>query len=220
MDRGFGRSDVRGVNDQLWWHVARATGLVAWLALASAMISGGLLASRLIRRPDSVRRTVGVHRHLAAVALMLVVGHLSALIADSYVRFTMTDLLIPMSSTWRPGAVAWGIVALYLALVVEISSLAGRRWSRRTWRRIHRLSAMSFAAATAHLFTAGTDARHNVVMIPFLLLICVVTFLYLARPLGLVGRRLMVLPPTMDAPAAGPPGHVVNCPDDRVPRQA
>ena len=47
------------MNDRLWWYIARSTGLVAWLPLALAMITGGLLANRVVHRPASVRRTVG-----------------------------------------------------------------------------------------------------------------------------------------------------------------
>jgi predicted ferric reductase len=169
------------MNDRIWWHIARSTGLVAWLALALAMITGGLLANRVVHRPMSVRRTVGLHRHLAAVGLGLVAVHLGALLADNYVKFSVADLLIPFHSTWRPAALAWGIASLAALTVVEVSSLAHRRLSKRTWRLVHQCSALGFASATVHLLQAGTDAATTPVRLSVAVITVVVTFLYLAR---------------------------------------
>ncbi len=186
--RGPRRASGR-MNDRIWWHVARSTGLVAWLALALAMVTGGMLANRMIRHPASVRRTVGLHRHLAAVGLGLVAVHLGALLADDYVEFSVGDLLIPLRSSWRPGALAWGIVAIDLLIVVEVSSLAHRRLSKRTWRLVHQCSVLGFASATVHLLNAGTDASAPMVRLPVVAITVVVTFLYLGRLVRLRTHR-------------------------------
>ena len=41
------------------------------------------------------------------------------------------ELFVPLASAWKPGAVAWGVVALYLLLAIEITSLLQRRIPRR-----------------------------------------------------------------------------------------
>ncbi len=51
------------------------------------------------------------------------------------------------------------MLALYLLLTVELTSLARRRLPHRVWRRIHVLSLPLFALATLHFVAAGTDAR-------------------------------------------------------------
>ena len=63
-----------------------------------------------------------------------------------------------MASAWRPGAVTWGGVALYLLLVVQVSSWLMRRIPRRLWHRIHLLSFAVFAAGTIHGALAGADS--------------------------------------------------------------
>jgi DMSO/TMAO reductase YedYZ heme-binding membrane subunit len=83
---------------------------------------------------------------------------------DSYVHFGVRDVLVPFASSWRPAAVAWGIVGLYLLAAVEISSLARKRLSHRIWRRLHFLSFPLFATATFHLLAAGTDAHSALVL--------------------------------------------------------
>ena len=177
------------MNERIWWHIARSTGVVAWLVLALAMVTGGLLVNRLVHRPAAVRRTVGLHRHLAAIGLGLVAMHLGALLADNYVEFGLADLLIPFHATWHPAALAWGIVAMALLTVVEVSSLVHRRLSKRTWRLVHQCSAVGFACATVHLLQSGTDAAVTVVRLPVAAITVIVTFLYLGRIVRLRSDR-------------------------------
>ena len=64
------------------------------------------------------------------------------------------DLLVPGASQWRPTAVAWGVIALYLLLAVEVTSLLKRRVPTRLWRidrfQAHVLnSGVFFRAATS-----------------------------------------------------------------------
>ncbi len=84
--------------------------------------------------------------------------HLLGIFADSAVEFSVGALFIPFVSEWRPGAVAWGIVAFYLLVAVELTSLLRRRISTRAWRWVHLSSFALYVTATAHLLTAGTDA--------------------------------------------------------------
>jgi DMSO/TMAO reductase YedYZ heme-binding membrane subunit len=66
-------------------------------------------------------------------------------------------------SSWHPVAVAWGIVAAYLMVAVEVTSLLRARLSMRAWRITHLLSFPVYLSATTHLLTAGTD-RHSPVV--------------------------------------------------------
>jgi DMSO/TMAO reductase YedYZ heme-binding membrane subunit len=102
------------------------------------------------------------------------------------VHFGVADLLIPFASGWRPGAVALGVIAMYLVAAVEISSLLMRRLPRRLWRGIHLFSYVAFWLATVHLLTAGTDAGHPVSKIATTLVMATVVFLTLVR--ALTGR--------------------------------
>ena len=96
---------------------------------------------------------------------MVFVGvHVVSLVADSYVHFGPTEILVPLASSWHPVAVAWGIISMYLLVAVEVTSLLRRHLSRRLWRMTHFLSFPLFATATIHLLFAGTE-RHNPVLL-------------------------------------------------------
>ena len=144
-----------------WWYTARAGGMVAW-ALASLAVIGGLqLSTRIIRRPAPAWM-LDVHRFLGGLSVAFVGIHLIGLLADGFIGYGPADVLVPFVSRYKPGAVALGIVAMYLLLAVELTSLAMRRLPRRTWRAIHLTSYVVFVAGTVHGLTAGTD-RHNAV---------------------------------------------------------
>ena len=64
---------------------------------------------------------------------------------------------MPFASTWWPGAVAWGVVAFYLLIAVELTSLARRLPSKRLWRAVHMASFPLYLLGTVHALAAGTD---------------------------------------------------------------
>ena len=147
------------MNEKIWWYLARSSGMVAWLVLVATVVWGALLAGRLVPRPGAPRWLTDVHRYLGGLAVALIALHLSALAADSYAHFGWAETFVPFASSWKPGAVAWGVVAVYLLVVVEVTSLVQRRLPRRWWKAIHLTSYLLFWMATMHGITAGTDAQ-------------------------------------------------------------
>jgi DMSO/TMAO reductase YedYZ heme-binding membrane subunit len=90
---------------------------------------------------------------------VFVAVHVLALVADGYTSFGPADVLVPFASDWRPLPVALGVVALYILVAVEVTSLLQRHLPRAVWRNIHLASYGLFAFATVHATTAGTDVR-------------------------------------------------------------
>ncbi|HEX4979642.1 MAG TPA: ferric reductase-like transmembrane domain-containing protein [Acidimicrobiales bacterium] len=146
------------MSEQLWWHLTRASGLVAWALLTAAVLFGLVVRTKVGAAPARPPWWLDLHRFLGGLAVVFTAAHLATLVADSYVRFTLLDLLVPGASNWRTGAVAWGVVALWLLLAVEGTSLLQRRLPRRAWRWVHISSYPLFWVATLHFLTAGTDA--------------------------------------------------------------
>ncbi len=145
------------MSSQFWWYTARAGGLVSW-GLATASVVWGLLLSGRITRKPKPAWVLDLHRFLGALTVVFVAVHVLGIWLDSYVHFGPAELFVPLASAWKPGAVAWGVVALYLLLAIEITSLLQRRIPRRLWHAIHLTSFGLFAFATVHALTAGTDA--------------------------------------------------------------
>lgn len=180
------------LHPQVWWFVTRATGIVAWAVLSASVLLGLFLSTRVLGARPTPGWLQDLHRGTAGLGLGFTAAHMAALVADSYVHFDVVDLLVPMASSWRPVAVALGVVAMWLLVVVEGTSLARRRVGHRAWRRVHMLSFALWIAATAHFVLAGTD-----VMTPWLFPVVVATttavvaatLVRLVRPRGTRGAR-------------------------------
>ena len=140
------------------WHLARATGFTAFVALGLDVTLGLLLSTRGVDRWMARGDGVGLHRWLSPIALALTLGHAAVLLADGFVRFDALDVLVPFVAPYRPLAVGLGVIALYATVVVHTSFALRKRIGARAWRRLHYLSFVAFAAAAAHALLAGTDA--------------------------------------------------------------
>ena len=151
------------MSDQMWWFTARAGGFVAWGLLGASVLWGLALSSKVLngrRRPSWI---LDLHRFLGGLGVIFTAVHVGALMADSYIHFGPVEVLVPLTGSWHPGAVAWGIIGMYLLLAVEITSLARKRLSKRVWRMTHMLSFPLFATTSVHALTAGTDRNLPVV---------------------------------------------------------
>lgn len=179
---------------QLWWYVARASGLLSWALLAAAVLWGLALSSRVFGRRPRPAWLLDLHRYLGGLAVVFVGVHVGAILLDTYVHFGLVDVLVPFAGTWHPAAVAWGIVAMYLLLAVELTSLARQRLPLRVWRRVHYASFPLFVLATVHGLTAGTD-RSPAVQVGMLAVAGVVALLTLLRALPARGAPASSRPP-------------------------
>lgn len=172
------------MNGHFWWYLARASGLVAWALLSASVIWGLLLSTRITQGRPRPAWLLDLHRFLAGAAVTFTALHLVGLVADSYVHFGVVQLLVPFASSWKPGAVALGVVALYLLVAVEATSLLMRHLPRRLWRAVHGTSFVLFWLATFHLLLAGTDSGNTLTRWLTNLVITTVVFLTLVRALS------------------------------------
>lgn len=159
----------------LWWPLTRASGLVSWYSMGFSSIVGIVLSTRLF--PDRRRPAwlLDAHRWTAGISLVALFTHLVALIADSYVHFGVREILVPYASTWRPGAVALGVIALWITVVITGAAALRRKLPRPLWRWIHRGAYVSFLLTSLHAAMAGTDAARRAYGVGAALLITAVS---------------------------------------------
>ena len=141
------------------WLVARSSGIVAWALIVASAAWGLLLATRVLGRKASPAWLLSLHRFLGALAVVFTAVHVVAIVADQYVDFGLTEVLVPFASSWEPFAVALGIVGMYLLAAVQVTSLLRGHLSQGAWRRVHLLSYALFATTTVHALMAGTDTN-------------------------------------------------------------
>ena len=145
------------MNPHIWWYLSRSAGIVAWIMLTASVLWGIVLATDLFPKRRRPAWLLAMHRWLAGLTFFFIAGHLVTLLFDSYAHFRPLDLVVPFASTWRPTAIAVGVVALWLLVAVEVTALAMKRLSKQWWRSIHIASYFVFWAVSIHGALAGTD---------------------------------------------------------------
>lgn len=175
-------------HEQLWWHVSRATGMISWAVLTLSILWGLALSTKLLGKRPPPAWLLDLHRFLGGFGVLLVGIHLVALVPDNFVHFGWSELFVPFASAWKTGAIAWGIVAFYLLIAVEVTSLAMKRLPRKLWRYVHVSSFVLWVVATVHAIAAGSDAAHPAFRWTAVAGVQLVLFLTIARIL--TTRRL------------------------------
>ncbi len=140
------------------WYLTRALAVGAYIALTVSMLFG---AVRSVARQSRERMhwTVDeLHQFLAALAGVLVLGHLATLLLDPFLPFTVRNLLLPLGEPYRPFAVILGVYALYTMVALLLTSWFRSYMPYRFWRILHYLSFVTFILVTAHGLLAGSDA--------------------------------------------------------------
>jgi DMSO/TMAO reductase YedYZ heme-binding membrane subunit len=162
------------------WLLSRSAGIVAWALVVASCTWGVLLATRALAR-RGVRKPspawiFSIHRFLGALTIVFTAIHVLAILFDPFVTFSVVDVLVPFSSTWEPLAIAIGIVAMYLLVAIEVTSLLRDRMPVRVWRSIHLLAYALLALTTFHALLAGTDVKALVPTAVGVVIGCVMVF--------------------------------------------
>jgi predicted ferric reductase len=165
------------MNEQVYWFVARSGGIVAWALVTLSVCWGLFLSTRATSKAAKPASVLDLHRYLSGLSVVFTAVHISGLVADSYVEFGWLEVLVPWASKWEPTAVAWGVIAFYLLIAVEATSLFMTRLPRSLWRQIHRASFGLYVFATIHGIQAGTDTLNPIFRMVMLASINIVAFL-------------------------------------------
>jgi sulfoxide reductase heme-binding subunit YedZ len=98
-----------------------------------------------------------VHRFGGLLVGSLIGVHVLAIAADSFLPFSLTQLLVPFTSSYRPLWTGLGIAAAELLVALAITNHYRRRLPYRFWRTAHYLNFAVWTFASLHGLMTGTD---------------------------------------------------------------
>jgi predicted ferric reductase len=142
---------------QIWWYITRAAGLIAYLLLWLSTAWGLGVSSRIFDPLLQRNYTYDFHQFISLLAIGFLGLHLTVLLLDHYLPFSIAQVLIPFTSTYRTLWVGIGGIAFYLTLLVTVTFYMRRRIGVRAFRIIHVFSLVAFVGAALHGFFSGTD---------------------------------------------------------------
>lgn len=182
------------VATQLWWYTARSSGIIAWILLTLSVLWGLALSTKVLGKRPRPNWLLDLHRYLGGLSVLFTGLHLASLALDGFVGFGVVELLVPMASDYKPGAVAWGVIAMYLLAAVQVSSMARKHLSKQAWRSIHHLSFPLFFMATAHGILAGTDRQSVALRATLIIGTAAIAILTAVRATKAEGHDLLTSP--------------------------
>jgi methionine sulfoxide reductase heme-binding subunit len=140
------------------WSMLRATGMVAYLALALSVVFGALLGSRYSPAWLARVQQYGWHSLLSGFALVLGTVHGLVLTVDGAHAQPLVKIVAPWTGGGAPLEMVFGTLGLYGLALVYLSTLWRRHLSQRVWRAVHLASYPAFVLLTLHSVMAGSDA--------------------------------------------------------------
>jgi methionine sulfoxide reductase heme-binding subunit len=185
------------------WIILRAAGIGAYLTLFLSVAFGLVATSAPFDKRFAKQSAISIHQFLSTVGLVLLGVHIGGLLADSYMHFGAKEILVPGASTYRPVAVAFGVIGMYAMVVVLVSSWMRRHYSAKLWRRFHLFAVPAFVLSMVHGIFAGADASRRWMFLLYVITACIVVFLLILRGLtvGLRPARRV-----QSSPGSPPPG--------------
>ncbi len=200
------------MNDpHIWWYVTRASAIIAWVLMTLSVVWGILLSTRILRNSDNPGWLQDLHKFLGGASLVMVGLHMVSLMLDGWLSFTLPEVLIPLATDYRALPVALGIIAFYVLLTVQVTSLFMARLPRRAWKGIHYASYATLVLVAFHAAFSGTDVGQSWYGMTSIALVMVALISVLVRMLAGTKRDVGA------RPAAGSEPRVSSGPADSAP---
>ena len=139
------------------WYAARASGVAAYVVLSIVVSLGMTLGGKAQSRRWPRFSVEEVHRFGGLLVGSLIGVHVLAIAADSYLPFSLTQLLVPFTSSYRPLWTGLGIAAAELLVALAITNHYRRRLPYSFWRKAHYLNFAVWGFASLHGLMSGTD---------------------------------------------------------------
>lgn len=175
-DRLFAISSVQAL-----WYVTRAAGIIAYLLLWLSTVWGLAVSSKIFDPVLQRFFTYDMHQFLSLLAIGFSALHIVVLLADRYLPFSVAQVIVPFIAPYRPLWVGFGVIGLYLVLLVSVTFYIRQRIGYAAFHVIHYLSLLAYAGITVHGLMAGTDSPLWTTQLMYAGTALVVVFLFVYR---------------------------------------
>ena len=187
------------------WIILRAAGIGAYVMLFLSVSWGLIATTGALGKRVSKATATSIHQFMSSAGLLLLAVHIGGLLVDAYMPFGPGDVLIPGRSSFKPVAVAFGIVAMYSMVFVIVLSWLRKPIGTKWWRRSHLLAAPTFILSMVHGVFSGTDSVRPAMWWTYASTGVIVLFLVVVRGLTAGFRPPRAAAPSpVRRPTAGP----------------
>ncbi len=163
------------------WYAARASGVAAYVVLSLVVSLGLGLGGKAQNRRWPRFSVEDIHRFGGLLVGSLIGVHVLAIAADSFLPFSLVQLLVPFTSTYRPVWTGLGIAAAEILVALAVTNHYRNRLPYSLWRKAHYLNFAIWSLASVHGLMSGTDRSATWLAILYGVSVAVVLMLLLWR---------------------------------------
>lgn len=176
------------------WYIIRGAGFAALVLVFLLMLSGiGHITGLTYRFIEPIKAWV-IHKAMAIALVIAIFLHIGFLLIDHFVSFKFFDLLIPFKNMYSNNtslfglhfnsvATAFGVIAMYLILIIVASSLGWIDTKKGAWKFIHYFSYLAVILIFIHALSSGSDLKYGIFR-------AFIVFLFIVILLAIVSRLL------------------------------
>ena len=139
------------------WYVTRASGIIAFLLLWLSTVWGLAVSNKILSPVLQGIFSFDFHEILSLLAIGFTMLHMGVLLFDAYMPYSLTQILVPFTSTYRSGWIGIGVIGFYLMLLVSVTFYLRRLIGQQTFKALHYLSYASYLGVTLHSIFSGSD---------------------------------------------------------------
>jgi sulfoxide reductase heme-binding subunit YedZ len=139
------------------WYATRASGIAAYVILSVVVCIGISMGGKAQSRDWPRFSVEGIHRFGGLLVGALIGIHVVTIAVDSFLPFSIVNLLVPFTSSYRPFWTGLGIAAAEILLALAITNHYRKRLPYAFWRKAHYANFAVWTLASLHGVMSGTD---------------------------------------------------------------
>jgi sulfoxide reductase heme-binding subunit YedZ len=140
-----------------FWYATRASGIAAYVILSLVVCIGVSMGGKGQSREWPRFSVEDIHRFGGLLVGALITIHVATIAVDSFLPFSIVNLLVPFTASYRPLWTGLGIAAAELLLALAITNHYRKRLRYSFWRKAHYVNFAVWTLASLHGVMSGTD---------------------------------------------------------------
>jgi len=139
------------------WYATRASGIAAYVVVTVVVCIGISMGGKAQSKRWPRFSVEDIHRFGGLLVGALIAIHVATIAVDSFLPFSVLDLVVPFVARYRPLWTGLGIAAAELLLALAVTNHYRMRLPYAFWRKAHYANFAVWTLATLHGVMSGTD---------------------------------------------------------------
>jgi len=115
------------------------------------------MTNKMARNWPGVPTAFAIHEFISLLGIGFSMFHALVLLGDHYIKYEISQIIIPFMSSYEPIWVGLGQVGFYVMLILTLSFYVRKKIGQKLWRIIHYIGFANYGLALIHGLTSGSD---------------------------------------------------------------